>query len=210
MATQVGFEFGQTSSSSWAKFKFAAVCGFQVFFFFFCGTVEKALHAWDSTDSTPAPGGGGGSGGDMGDGAAAQRADAAGPMEGTEESPQAVAVESSPSAPASAVLAPAASSVQPASDDSPTATRPAPTLLDAVWESITTPGAGPGLVATLNASLFALLLCLAYFWWRGLGDVHMAVLAALCLGLLVTFNAFFGQATAAAAAAAADTKQKGD
>ena len=71
-----------------------------------------------------------------------------------------------------------------------TRTEPAPTFFDTIWESIATPGAGPGLTYTLNASLCLLLLCLAYFSWRGLGDVHMAVLAALCVGLLVSFNAF--------------------
>jgi hypothetical protein len=104
---------------------------------------------------------------------------------------------------------------------SATSTQPAPTYLDAVWESISTPGAGPGLVLALNGSLAALLLCLAYFWWRGLGSVHVAVLAALCVGLLVTFNATFGQAGAVAdeksnaflgqaAAAAANEKNKDD
>ena len=71
-----------------------------------------------------------------------------------------------------------------------TATAPAPTLLDSIWDSIATPGVGPGLAATLNGSLCALLLCLAYFSWNGMFDAHIAVLAALCVCLLVTFNVF--------------------
>lgn len=74
-----------------------------------------------------------------------------------------------------------------------TATLPAPTFFDHVWASITTPGAGPGLTAALNGSLCLLLLCLAYFTWRGLGDIHVAVLAALCVGLLISFNVFAAQ-----------------
>ena len=76
----------------------------------------------------------------------------------------------------------------------------APTLLDAVWESIVTPGAGPGLVAAVNISLATLLAALAYLWLGGLGSGHLAVLAALALGLAASFNWFIAQTRAAGAA----------
>jgi len=61
---------------------------------------------------------------------------------------------------------------------------PARTLLDDVWDSIATPGAGPGLIASINASLFAVVaLAVAHWLWAGF-NIHICVLAAIavCLG----------------------------
>lgn len=70
------------------------------------------------------------------------------------------------------------------------AASPSPTLLDAIWESIVTPGAGPGLIATINGALLVLLAVCAYFAASGVVPTHLAVLAALAVGLLVSFNWF--------------------
>ena len=64
------------------------------------------------------------------------------------------------------------------------------TLLDSVLGSIVTPGAGPGLVATINGVLVILLLALLAFAWNGAADVHTAVIAFLALGLLGSVNYF--------------------
>lgn len=72
--------------------------------------------------------------------------------------------------------------------------RPAPTLLDAVLSSISTPGASSGLVATINGVLLLQAALFGAFAASGAaGDElrgHFAVLTALSLGLLVAFNAF--------------------
>ena len=65
---------------------------------------------------------------------------------------------------------------------------PPPTFLDAVWDSIITPGASPGLVATINGALLVLLVVCFYFGASGVVPTHLAVLAALAAGLLVSFN----------------------
>jgi len=65
-----------------------------------------------------------------------------------------------------------------------------PTLLDSVWASIATPGAGPGLVAAVNGAIAALLAALAYLYVGGFGSAHVAVLAALAVGLAASFNWF--------------------
>ena len=71
----------------------------------------------------------------------------------------------------------------------------APTLLDMLWDSIATPGAGPGLIYSVNGSLSVFLAALAYFLavgeWEGVG-IHLAILCFLALGLLVSFNVFVG------------------
>jgi hypothetical protein len=74
--------------------------------------------------------------------------------------------------------------------DSPPRAAPAPTLLDSVWLSIVTPGAGSGLILAVNASLALLLAVLGYFVFAGLADAHIFTLAALALGLLGAFNWF--------------------
>jgi hypothetical protein len=84
----------------------------------------------------------------------------------------------------------------------------APTLIDSIWLSIVTPGAGPGLVLAVNAALGALLLALAYFAATGLGDAHVAALAALAVGLLASFNWFVAVAEAAEAKAAPRAKEE--
>ena len=69
----------------------------------------------------------------------------------------------------------------------------APTLLDMLWNSIATPGAGPGLIAAVNGSLCMFLTALGYFSavgdWEGVG-FHMSVLCFLAIGLLLSFNMF--------------------
>jgi hypothetical protein len=62
------------------------------------------------------------------------------------------------------------------------------TLLDTVWESIITPGAGPGLIATINGSLIALILITMIMMLLGLADIHLFVLLFLSLGLLASVN----------------------
>ena len=65
---------------------------------------------------------------------------------------------------------------------------PPSTLLDSIFQSIVTPGAGPGLVATINVSLVALLATLAALVYTGDADVHTAVMGGLALGLLGSLN----------------------
>ena len=65
---------------------------------------------------------------------------------------------------------------------------PPPTFLDAVWDSSITPGASPGLVATIHGALLVLLVVCFYFGASGVVPTHLAVLAALAAGLLVSFN----------------------
>ena len=66
----------------------------------------------------------------------------------------------------------------------------APTLIDAVWSSIATPGAGPGLVAAVNMSLALFLVAMCYFASEGMEVGHLAVLGFLAVGLLISFNWF--------------------
>lgn len=65
-----------------------------------------------------------------------------------------------------------------------------PTLLDLIWESIITPGAGPGLIASTNASLLILFCTLIYLTVSGLYSIHLLILMVLCIGLLLSFNWF--------------------
>lgn len=70
----------------------------------------------------------------------------------------------------------------------PPTTTTAPTALEQVWDSIVTPGAGPGLLWTINIAgvsliLFALYCCSTYVY-----TIHLPVLAALCLCLLAGVN----------------------
>ena len=69
---------------------------------------------------------------------------------------------------------------------------PSRTFIDAVLESILTPGASSGLVATINAALIALLFLLfGIIVVRG-PDVHMIVLSVLGSGLLFSLNYYIG------------------
>ena len=83
---------------------------------------------------------------------------------------------------------------------------PPPTLLDSVLASILEPGAGPGLVATVNAALLALLALLAVVALASPAPAaaalapHLAALALLDLGLLASFNYFIANVGAPAAA----------
>ena len=70
---------------------------------------------------------------------------------------------------------------------------PAPTLIDSIIQSVLTPGAGPGLIATINGSLLVLVLVLLAMIVCGIGELHAAVLLCLALGLLGSFNYFISQ-----------------
>ena len=70
----------------------------------------------------------------------------------------------------------------------PLTTTTTPTALEHVWDSIVTPGAGPGLLWTINVAgvsliLFALYCCSTYVY-----TIHLPILAALCLCLLAGVN----------------------
>ena len=74
---------------------------------------------------------------------------------------------------------------------------PAPTLLDGVLASALSPGAGPGLVAAVNASLLVMLAATGWIAWTLDGEFArrellplLGVGAALAAGLLVAFNVF--------------------
>ena len=69
-----------------------------------------------------------------------------------------------------------------------TSTAPAPTVLDMVWDSIVTPGAGPGLIAVTNAAILALILFIGIFSLLGYYSIHLLVLFLMSLGLLLSFN----------------------
>lgn len=64
-----------------------------------------------------------------------------------------------------------------------------------------TPGAGPGLVATINGSLLILVLVLLAMIVCGIGEWHAAVLLCLAFGLLGSFNYFISQVREAEGAA---------
>jgi hypothetical protein len=100
--------------------------------------------------------------------------------------------DAAPSAPPSTIAAAPPASVAAAEGlPSPSAPPPAaPTFLDSILESIITPGAGSGLVLSVNISLAALLAVLLYFAVSGLADAHIATLAVLAVGLLCAFNWF--------------------
>ena len=70
---------------------------------------------------------------------------------------------------------------------------PTPTLIDSIIQSVLTPGAGPGLVATINGSLLVLVLVLLAMIVCGIGEWHAAVLLCLAFGLLGSFNYFISQ-----------------
>lgn len=95
--------------------------------------------------------------------------------------------DAAPSAPPSTIAAIPPASVAAAEGLPPPA---APTFLDSILESIITPGAGSGLVLSVNISLITLLAVLLYFAVSGLADAHIATLAVLAVGLLCAFNWF--------------------
>jgi hypothetical protein len=79
---------------------------------------------------------------------------------------------------------------------------PTRTVLDDVWDSIATPGAGPGLIASINAALFALVVVAVGHWlWAGF-NVHIAVLATLAVCLGGALNWYVGMVRAEEPAAA--------
>jgi len=65
---------------------------------------------------------------------------------------------------------------------------PPKTFIDNVIDSIVTPGASSGLVATINGALILLLLTLAAMGINGSADMHALVLGFLALGLLGSLN----------------------
>ena len=69
-----------------------------------------------------------------------------------------------------------------------TQTNPQPTLLDAIWDSIITPGASKGLIAATNAALIGVMIFVAIFSLMGYFDYHMVILFVLSVCLIITFN----------------------
>jgi hypothetical protein len=80
---------------------------------------------------------------------------------------------------------------------------PPKTVLDDILQSILTPGAGPGLVATINGSLLVLIVVLLCMLLFGFGEWHAVVLLFLATGLLASFNYFIGEVRKAEAGTAA-------
>lgn len=71
---------------------------------------------------------------------------------------------------------------------SPLAVQPQRTLLDSILESIMTPGASSGLIATINGALLLLLLTLIVLAVTQGPDVHTLVLMFFAVGLLGSLN----------------------
>lgn len=80
--------------------------------------------------------------------------------------------------------------------------QPPRTLLDDILQSVLTPGAGPGLIATINGSLIVLVLVLIAMIICGIGELHAAILLVFAIGLLASFNYFIGEVRKAEDAAA--------
>ena len=72
----------------------------------------------------------------------------------------------------------------------------APTLLDSIFASLLTPGAGPGLIATINGAIIALLCTLGGLAITGNADIHVAVMGFLALGLFASLQYFLGAVAA--------------
>ena len=81
--------------------------------------------------------------------------------------------------------------------------QPQRSLLDDIFQSVITPGAGPGLIATINGSLLVLVLVLLGMIICGIGEIHAVVLLAFAIGLLLSFNYFIGEVRKAETAIAA-------
>jgi hypothetical protein len=77
------------------------------------------------------------------------------------------------------------------------AVTPPKTFLDSVIDSIITPGASSGLVATINGALLLLLATLAAWAVAYGADVHTAVLAFFSVGLLGSLNYYISAGRAA-------------
>lgn len=71
---------------------------------------------------------------------------------------------------------------------SPLAVQPQRTLLDSILDSIMTPGASSGLIATINGALLLLLLTLIVLAVTQGPDVHTLMLMFLAVGLLGSLN----------------------
>lgn len=69
-----------------------------------------------------------------------------------------------------------------------TRTDPNPTLVDQIWDSIVTPGVGPGIIAFVNASLLVLIAVVLYCAYNGYETEHMMVLLVLSVVMLAVFN----------------------
>jgi hypothetical protein len=69
-----------------------------------------------------------------------------------------------------------------------TAIVPAPTLMEAIWNSIITPGVAPGLVSSINGTLLLLIATLLGMLLLGDFSVHYVVMLFLSTGLLLSVN----------------------
>jgi hypothetical protein len=78
---------------------------------------------------------------------------------------------------------------------SESAVAPAPTLLEAIWQSIVTPGVGKGLAASINASLLTLIATLLGLLATSGYSIHYVVLLVLSTGLLLSVNWYVRMAT---------------
>lgn len=86
-----------------------------------------------------------------------------------------------------------------------TAITPSRTVMDDVIDSIMTPGAGPGLVATINGALLLLVGILVFMIVKGTADIHTGVMLFLAMGLLASVNFFVIQLHAAEEASETDS-----
>lgn len=69
-----------------------------------------------------------------------------------------------------------------------TAVQPERTFFDVIWDSIITPGAGPGLIATINGSLLVLMGTVVWYTMAKEFNIHLMVILFLALGLLLSLN----------------------
>lgn len=92
---------------------------------------------------------------------------------------------------------------------SPLAVQPQRTLLDAILESIMTPGASSGLIATINGALLLLLLTLIVLAVTQGPDVHTLVLMFFAVGLLGSLNYYIAQVRSGESEATESDSQTG-
>jgi putative heme iron utilization protein len=69
-----------------------------------------------------------------------------------------------------------------------TALQPSATVLDSIWESIITPGASTGLIATVNAVLLLQLMIFGSLLVTGWYNIHIVVMMVLSAIMLGLFN----------------------
>lgn len=69
-----------------------------------------------------------------------------------------------------------------------TAVEPSKTVLDSIWDSVVTPGASSGLIATINAALIVQMLIFGYLLISGWYSIHIIVMIVLSFVMLILFN----------------------